>query len=76
MTTQKGKTMFKKTIIAGLVAGAFTPVLVSAQQAPASPHTLTGNVGVYSQYIFRGMSQTNWAGSWKCRPNSSPNRSS
>ena len=60
MTTLKGKTMFKKTIIAGLVAGAFAPALVSAQQAPAaSPHTLTGNVGVYSQYIFRGLTQTN-----------------
>ncbi len=56
--------MFKKTIIAGLVAGALAPALVAAQApaapaAPASPHTLTGNVGVYSQYIFRGLTQTN-----------------
>ena len=50
--------MFKKTIIAGLVAGAFAPALVAAQQAPASPHTLTGNAGIYSQYIFRGLTQT------------------
>ncbi len=48
--------MLKKTIIAGLVAGAFAPVLASAAD---SPHTLTGNVGVYSQYIFRGLTQTN-----------------
>ena len=31
---------------------------VSAPAAPASPHTLTGNVGLYSQYIFRGLTQT------------------
>lgn len=57
--TEKGKTMLKKTIIAGLVAGAFAPSFAFAQAAPASPHTLTGNVGVYSQYIFRGLTQTN-----------------
>lgn len=48
--------MFKKTIIAGLVASAFVPALASAAD---SPHTLTGNVGIYSQYIFRGLMQTN-----------------
>lgn len=48
--------MFKKTIIAGLVASAFIPAFASAAD---SPHTLTGNVGVYSQYIFRGLTQTN-----------------
>ena len=54
--------MFKKTIIAGLVAGAFAPALAFAQAAAPAPtpeHTLTGNVGVYSQYIFRGLTQTN-----------------
>ena len=53
--------MFKKTIIAGLVAGAFAPALAFAQAAaaPTPEHTLTGNVGVYSQYIFRGLTQTN-----------------
>ncbi len=48
--------MFKKTIIAGLVVSAFAPALASAAD---SPHTLTGNIGVYSQYIFRGLTQTN-----------------
>lgn len=47
--------MFKKTIIAGLVATAFVPALASAAD---SPHTLTGNMGIYSQYIFRGLTQT------------------
>lgn len=48
--------MFKKTIIAGLVASAFVPAFANAAD---SPHTLTGNIGVYSQYIFRGLTQTN-----------------
>lgn len=53
--------MFKKTIIAAWVAGALGSGLAQAQApaAPASPHTLTGNVGLYSQYIFRGLKQTN-----------------
>jgi uncharacterized protein (TIGR02001 family) len=52
----KGNNMLKKTIIAGLVAGAFAPALASAAD---SPHTVAGNVGIYSQYIFRGLAQTN-----------------
>lgn len=49
--------MLKKTVIAGALAAAFTPGFASAE-APASPHTLTGNVGFFSQYIFRGLTQT------------------
>src|SRR5450759_3397136 len=52
---------------AAAIATAFSlPVTVSAQTAPAaepakpaSPHTFTGNVGLVSQYVFRGLSQTN-----------------
>jgi len=53
--------MFKKTAIAGLVAAALGSGLAQAQApaAPASPHTLTGNMGLFSQYIFRGLTQTN-----------------
>lgn len=52
--------MLKKTVMAGVVAAAFLPGFVAAaEQAPASPHTLTGNVGFFSQYIFRGLTQTN-----------------
>jgi uncharacterized protein (TIGR02001 family) len=51
--------MFKKTIIAGLTAAALGSVSAHAQQAPASPHTITGNLGLFSQYIFRGLTQTN-----------------
>lgn len=52
--------MLKKTILAGAAAAALGSGLALAQQpaAPASPHTLTGNVGLYSQYIFRGLTQT------------------
>jgi uncharacterized protein (TIGR02001 family) len=47
--------------MAGAVVAAFGAGLAQAQQpaAPVSPHTLTGNVGIYSQYIFRGLTQTN-----------------
>jgi uncharacterized protein (TIGR02001 family) len=52
--------MFKQTLLAGAIAAALTPGLATAADAaPASPHTLTGNVGFFSQYIFRGLTQTN-----------------
>jgi len=54
--------MFKKSAISCLVAAAFAAGSAQAQTAPAapaSPHTLTGNVGIFSQYIFRGLTQTN-----------------
>ncbi len=36
------------------------PAAAAPAAAPeASPHTLTGNVGIFSQYIFRGLTQTN-----------------
>ncbi len=49
--------MFKNTIRAALVATALVPALASAAD---SPHSLSGNLGVYSQYIFRGVSQTDF----------------
>jgi uncharacterized protein (TIGR02001 family) len=50
--------MLKKALMAGAVAAAIMPGAASAADAPASPHTLTGNVGFYSQYVFRGLAQT------------------
>ena len=35
-----------------------SPVSAQAPASPAEPFSLTGNVGVYSQYIFRGLTQT------------------
>jgi uncharacterized protein (TIGR02001 family) len=49
--------MFKRTLIASLLATSVGAPAAFA--ADASPHTLTGNVGIYSQYIFRGLTQTN-----------------
>lgn len=50
--------MIKKTVMAGLIAAGFASGAAQAQQ-PASPHTISANVGLYSQYIFRGLTQTN-----------------
>ncbi len=51
----------RKTLIAAAIVSAF-PSLAFAQAAapatPASPHTFTGNVGLFSDYRFRGISQT------------------
>jgi len=51
----------RKTLLTLSVSAALaTPMLAQAQQtaAPQSPHTLTGNAGIYSSYRFRGIDQT------------------
>src|SRR5262245_1132565 len=50
--------MQKQTIIAAALASALAAGASSAAEEPKSPHTLTGNVGLFSQYIFRGLTQT------------------
>jgi len=46
----------KKTLLVGaFLASAAAPAAVLAQD---SPHTFTANVGLFSEYIFRGVSQT------------------
>jgi uncharacterized protein (TIGR02001 family) len=51
--------MFKKAAIAGLLAAAATSGLVSAADpVPTPEHNITGNIGLFSQYIFRGLTQT------------------
>ncbi|MBS1160555.1 MAG: hypothetical protein H6R15_2974 [Proteobacteria bacterium] len=47
----------KKSLIALALVGAFAAPAFAAD-APASPHTVTGNVMLASDYIFRGISQT------------------
>ncbi len=49
--------MFRKTVIAGVLAAATTPGLALAAE-PTPEHTVTGNLGLFSQYIFRGLTQT------------------
>ena len=48
--------MFKKTLMAASVAASLAPCIAAG--AESSPHTITGNVGLFSQYIFRGLTQT------------------
>ena len=49
----------RKTILAAAVsAAAALPGLAQAQAAASSPHTLTGNMAIVSDYRFRGISQT------------------
>lgn len=38
--------------------GVKEPVQIAVPEDPASPHTVTGNVGLFSQYVFRGLTQT------------------
>jgi uncharacterized protein (TIGR02001 family) len=40
------------------ILGALCAMPVMAADAPASPHTVTSNVGIVSNYIFRGTAQT------------------
>lgn len=50
----------QKTLIAAALASALAmPAFTAHAEEPASPHTFTGNVGLFSQYVFRGISQTN-----------------
>lgn len=42
---------------AAAAAGFGVPAL--AQSEPESPHSFSANIGLYSQYIFRGLTQTN-----------------
>jgi uncharacterized protein (TIGR02001 family) len=54
--TGKGLDMHTKSSLALALASALAaPVATAAEQ---SPHSLSGNVGLYSQYIFRGLAQT------------------
>ena len=52
--------MHKTVKLASLLSALVVPALAQAQsKAPASPHTVTGNVTLASEYIFRGIGQTN-----------------
>lgn len=45
------------TVLAGI--GLFAAANPGFADEAASPHSLTANVGLYSQYVFRGLTQTN-----------------
>lgn len=52
----------RKSLLLAAVVGTFAaPAAVMAEETAAaetSPHTFTYNIGLYSQYIFRGLTQT------------------
>ena len=51
----------KKIVLASLLASAFAVPAMAQTAAPAaevSPHTVTGNLGVFTSYRFRGIDQT------------------
>ena len=48
----------KKLVIVSAVAAALAAPSAVLAQASTSPHTFSGNVGVVSDYLFRGISQT------------------
>ena len=52
------KTLFATAIIAAFAMPSFSYAQASAAAAPASPHTFTGNLGLFSEYRFRGIAQT------------------
>ena len=47
----------KKSLVALAIVGAFAAP-VFAEEAPASPHSVTANVTLASDYVFRGVSQS------------------
>jgi len=48
----------QKTKLLVALLGALSAMPVFAADAPASPHTVTSNVGITSNYVFRGIAQT------------------
>jgi len=51
--------MRKSFLTLSVAAALAAPGIAAAQApAPASPHTVTGNVGLFSEYRFRGIDQT------------------
>jgi uncharacterized protein (TIGR02001 family) len=60
--TLKGNSMRKSLLLAAVLGTFAAPAAVMAADVAAeeatSPHTFTYNIGLYSQYIFRGLTQT------------------
>lgn len=54
------KSLIALALVSAFAAPAFaqTAAPAAAEAAPASPHTLTANIGLFSDYRFRGITQT------------------
>jgi len=50
----------RKSLLLAAVLGTFAAsnVAIAEEAAPESPHSFSYNIGLYSQYIFRGLTQT------------------
>jgi uncharacterized protein (TIGR02001 family) len=51
--------MLNKSLLAAAIAVVLPGAALAADAEPKSPHSLTGNVGLFSDYSYRGLSQTN-----------------
>lgn len=52
------KSLIALALVGAFAAPAFAQTAAPAAEAEASPHTLTANVGLFSEYRFRGIAQT------------------
>ena len=50
--------MCKSKLTAAVLAVAFTATGQAADEGADSPHAFSGNIGLFSQYVFRGLTQT------------------
>jgi len=48
----------RKTLLSAALLSAFAMPSISQAEEATSPHSFSANVGLYSQYIFRGLTQT------------------
>ncbi len=58
MSTRRKRIALALSSVAA-VAAACLGLPVLAQSQPESPHSVSANVGLFSQYVFRGLTQTN-----------------
>ena len=52
------KSLLLIAVLGTFAVPAMAEEMAAASAEPASPHTFTYNIGLYSQYIFRGLTQT------------------
>lgn len=52
------KSLIALALVGAFAVPAFAQTAAPAAEAEASPHTLTSNVGLFSEYRFRGIAQT------------------
>jgi len=48
----------RKTLLSAALLSAFAMPSISQAEEATSPHSFSYNIGLYSEYIFRGLAQT------------------